>query len=204
MEENINRGFDRGIDYEDIKNKILKKMYDVYNKYTEKNTKIGIKRLIYCVIALIQLRNGSRISEAVKSFEIFINNGKEKRVVVKISKTGAIKIKKNGEKITTKVRTREMMWPTWVNNDIYNLLKNNILVKEIIKSGKLKKRVLDYMLINFKCNTHSLRYAFINYALYELKRPINDVAKFVGHANTAQMVTYTQLKNSNQIFDLDI
>ena len=97
-----------------------------------------------------------------------------------------------------------MMWPSWIPIRIYDMLIDNKDVEELIKCGRLKKRVLDYLLINFSCNTHSLRYAFINYMIYVKKRPINDVAKFVGHANVSQMVTYTQTKNSNQMFDLDV
>lgn len=200
----INNGFDRGIDYKVIKEKLLKCINNIYKKYQEDPSDIGIKRLVYAVIALIQLRNGSRISEAVKAFILFIKNGINSRVTIKVSKTGAIKVKKDGKKFRTKVRAREMMWPSWISPNIYELLKDNPVVQNVIATGKLKKRVLDFLLVNFNCNTHSLRYAFINYALYDLKRPMNDVAKFVGHANTAQMVTYTQAKNSNEIFNLDI
>lgn len=200
----ISTGFDRGIDYEVIKKKLIKCINKLYLKYQDNPTNICVKRLVYSVVATIQLRNGSRISEAVKAFVLFIKNGIENRVTVKVSKTGAIKIKKDGTKFRTKVRAREMMWPKWISKEVYQVLKNNSIVTEIIEAGTLKKRVLDYLSINFECNTHSLRYAFINYALYILKRPMNDIAKFVGHANIAQMVTYTQVKNSNQIFDLDI
>jgi len=200
----VSGSFDRGLNYETIKKKLIKRMNKLYEKIQEKYTNIGMKRLVYSVIAIIQLRNGSRISEAVKAFILFIKNGIENRVTIKVSKTGGIKIKKDGTRFKTKVRAREMMWPKWISPKIYDTLNNDKIVVNIIKAGTLKKRVLDYLLNNFQCNTHSLLYAFINYALYELKRPMNDIAKFVGHANTAQMVTYTQKKNSDQIFDLDI
>lgn len=204
LEIEISRGFDRGIDYETIKKKLIKCLDKLYAKYLEKPTNVGIKRLVYTIISMIQLRCGSRISEAVKAFILFMKNGIDKRVIVKVSKTGAIKVKKDGTKFRTKVKGREMKWPDWINKEIYEVVKNNKTTKDIIKAGTLKKRVLDYLLINFECNTHSLRYAFINYAIYVLKRPINDVAKHIGQANVAQMVTYTQQKNADQIFDLDI
>jgi len=197
-------GFDRGVDYDTMKAKLIKCIDKLYEKYINEEKNITVKRLVYALIATIQLRNGSRVSEAVKAFILFMKYGIEKRVVVKISKSGAIKVMKDGKKKKTKVRTREMMWPQWLNDGVYDILHDHKITEELIESGRLKKRVLDFLLINYECNTHSLRYAFINYALYVLKRPINDVAKFVGHTNTAQMVTYTQTKNSNQIFDLDI
>lgn len=200
----ISHGFDRGIDYETIKKKLIKCSNKLYEEYEKKPTNICIKRIVFTTIAMIQLRNGSRISEAVKAFISFMKNGISNRVMVKVSKTGAIKIKKDGTKFKTKVRGREMMWPSWINTNIYDLLKNNEIVEQQIKADTLKKRVLDYLLINFDCNTHSLRYAFINYALYVLKRPINDVAKHIGQANVAQMVTYTQQKNADQLFELNI
>ena len=60
------------------------------------------------------------------------------------------------------------------------------------------------MIYNFSCNTHSLRYAFINHMIYVENRPLPDIAKFVGHKNINQLVTYTQQKNCNKIFDLDV
>jgi len=203
-EINVNCGFDRGVDYEEMMNNFKKRINKVYDKYMDKKADINIKRLVYLVVASIQLANGSRISEAVKAFILFLKYGIKSRVTVKVSKSGALKVMKNGEKKRTKVKGREMQWPPWVESNIYQLLKDHKegLIKKIIDAGTLKKRTLDYLLINFNSNTHSLRYAFINHALYVWKRPINDVAKFVGHANTAQMVTYTQAKNANQLFDL--
>lgn len=197
-------GFDRNIDYSDMKDKLIKRIKELYERYDNCPKDIGMKRIIYAVIAAIQLKNGSRISEAVKAFILFVNKGINNRVIVKISKSGAMKTMRDGTKKKTKIRAREMMWPQWISRDVYKIITKSNVTEKIINAGTLKKRVLDYLLINFKCNTHSLRYAFINYALYVLKRPINDVAKFVGHANVAQMVTYTQVKNCNQIFELDI
>ena len=72
----VSGSFDRGLNYETIKKKLIKRMNKLYEKIQEKYTNIGMKRLVYSVIAIIQLRNGSRISEAVKAFILFIKNGK--------------------------------------------------------------------------------------------------------------------------------
>ena len=74
-EININTGFDRGIDYETIKEKLINRINQLYEKYQEDPTNVGNKRIIFAVIATIQLRNGSRISEAVKAFNLFMKHG---------------------------------------------------------------------------------------------------------------------------------
>lgn len=202
-EGQINTGFDRGIDYENIKEKLITAMNKLCEIYKEEEKKLTISRLVYNTIALIQLKNGSRISEAVKAFMIFINKGIGDKIIVRISKTGALKVMKSGQKKRSKVRYRKMMWPKWISNDIYDLLKNNKFIDDLIGVGTLKKRVLDYLARNFDCNTHSLRYACINFMINVKKIPINIVSKYVGHGNVQQMITYTQQKHVDEIFDLD-
>ena len=167
------------------------------------NKRMTVCRLVYNIIALIQLKNGSRISEAVRAFTIFINKGIQNKIIVRISKTGAIKIMKNGIKKRAKVRYRKMIWPSWISDKSYNLLREHDIVKYLIKTNRLKKRVLDYLSRNFECNTHSLRYACINFMINDKKIPINVVSKYVGHGNVQQMITYTQQKHVDSIFDLD-
>lgn len=201
----INKGFDRDIDYTTIKNKFIdatKRYIDEYYKY---HSFMTLKRIAYLIIACIQLRNGSRISEAVKAFVLFCKVGKDKRAMVKISKSDTSRIGKDGKKRKAKARFRELMYPdTWIVDKIFDDIKNNKSLMTFINNKQTKKRVLDYLSNNFECNTHSLRYAFINYMIYEKKRPLNDVAKFVGHVNTNQLTTYTQIKNTNKIFDIDM
>jgi integrase len=206
MEENkINSGFDRGIDYESIKQKITSKIDSLYRAYRKKPKKTDFSRLVYAVISAIQLRNGSRISEAVKAFNQFIEKGISERVIVKISKSDGIRIMKDGTKKQKKARFREMMFPNkWFNDKVFPLIEKSEQTKQLIATNKLKKRVLDYLLHHMDCNTHSLRYAFINHMLYIVKRPAEDIAKFVGHIDTNMLTRYTQLKNCNQIFDLDL
>lgn len=100
-----------------------------------------------------------------------------------------------------------MMFPIkWIekvniNKLILEIIKLN---PQILNKINLKKDICKFMERYFNGNTHSLRYAFINHLLYIEKRPITDVAKFVGHSNVNQLVTYTQRKNCEQIFELDI
>lgn len=206
-EPTINQGFDRGIDYLEMKQKLI----DEYNKQTDllpnrpndSQRRITSFRIIYLIIACIQLINGSRISEAVEAFRKFLVKGIEQKVVVKIAKSETTKYKKK-KKITTKARYRKMGFPkNWID---ITKIKFDSIKKYIIdlKNDRLQQRVLDYLLKYFNCNTHSLRYAFINYMLYTKKYDEKAVAKFVGHSNTLMLQKYTQLKNTDKIFDLDL
>ncbi|HEX4044820.1 MAG TPA: hypothetical protein VHZ76_04060 [Gammaproteobacteria bacterium] len=198
-------GFDRGVDYENMRGRLTKNIKELHKSYNEDPKKITLKRIIYSIIACIQLRNGARISEAVVAFCLFIKKGAKHRVTVKISKSDGIKVNPDGTRKQKKIRYRELMFPiSWIDYNLFELVKKSKCARKLIETGRLKKRVLDYMLINFQCNTHSLRYAFINYMIYIENKPLNDVAKFVGHINTNQLTTYTQTKNTNKIFDLDI
>jgi hypothetical protein len=211
MTTGINKGFDRDVDYLPMKNNLINDFHLNYKKYLGKFKKRSGSALIYLLIVMIQLRNGSRISEAITAFKLFIEKGYEEKVIVKIAKSGGIKYihNKDGakEQIITKERFRKIMFPvSWIKidniNNLFNKLKNTH--NKVIYKPKIKLSVIHFMLNHYQSNTHSLRYAFINYMLYQEKRPIPDIAKFVGHQGTNQLVTYTQLKNVDQIFDLDI
>lgn len=215
MSAKIAKGFDRDIDYEPMKMKLIKEFEKQSEHYLTKNyiTRAG-NSVVYLFIAMIQLRNGSRVSEAVNAFRHFYENNYNQMAIVKIAKSGGIKVKyvnegdkKVKKKIQTKERYRKIMFPeTWLDQyvleKVFEKLKSTH--HRFIYTSNLKEKMIQYMLNNFESNTHSLRYAFINYMLYVQKRPMNDVAKFVGHVNVNQLVTYTQQKNCEQIFQLDM
>lgn len=201
-EEKMVTGFDRGVDYVTMRDKLkdaYKKLHDDYNSGL-------VRKVIYTLIAMIQLRNGSRISEAVEAFKGFMNNPDhlDTKVMVKIAKSKTRKIKKDtGEAFMTKTRYRKMAFPVeWVIIPIVGLEE----IKEFLNTdkGNLKKRVLDHLLKNYNCNTHSLRYACINYLLYTQNKQTTVVAKFVGHSNVNQLVRYTQNQEADKLFDIDI
>ncbi len=240
----ISQGFDRNVDYLTMKKSFIDAYNEYYDHYFEKfdSTKVkdptsfnpgrDLNKLIYVIISMIQLRNGSRISEAVKAFIQFLSTNSfdlkedissilSKKVIVKISKSEKKFYDKNTHRVkTTKPRFRKMMFPYhWIQHkplenpfkideddkrnkaDFTSLL---IRISQGYDQFKLKKNVLDYLLKYHKCNTHSLRYAFINYMIYDKKNDISSVAKFVGHANLNQIVRYTQQKNSDKLFDIDM
>jgi hypothetical protein len=212
----IKKGFDKGLDYKPTKQKFIEE----YNKIVEEiktmsddtkgyinKRRIAMHKLIYLLISMIGLRNGARVEEAVKAFKLFIKDPKlieqDKKVIVKIAKSQSIKYKKDsGEKYITKPRYRKVKFPKeWITLEFTDDLK---FYTEPIKNVLMKQRVRDYLRNKFQCNTHSLRYAFINYMLYEQNKPITAVSKFIGHSNLNMLLTYQQQKNAEQIFDIDM
>lgn len=159
--------------------------------------------LIYLLVELIQLINGSRISEAILAFRMFVDEGFDKVVRVKISKSESTKHicdRFTGEKktIKTPLRTRDMIpipsnWldPSIVAETIECLKATH---SKTISSNRLRTAILNYMLRKFNCNTHSLRYAYINYTLNSKQFGESQVALYVGHSNINQIMRYTQRK----------
>lgn len=212
-----NTGFDRGIDFSDIKASLMMAYEETLGKintlsestknYNSNERKLTNK-LIYIIVAMIQLMNGSRISEACKAFQCFIDNDRfDKIVAVKLSKSETTKYKDDGESFKTKIRYRKLIFPTnWLENpvDKKDLIKIIKPYLEKIKEDILRKRVLDYLIKYHDCNTHSLRYAYINYMIYDQKNEPSLIAKHVGHSNLNQLIRYTQNKQADKLFDIDI
>lgn len=193
-------GFDRGVTFSTIQENLIKEHKNVIASIDDKvkidkPIKVLVNKIIYLTIAQIQLANGSRISEAIDALKEFINNGTDKKVIVKLAKSHTIKII-NGEKKETKTRYRNIAYPNWWVLDI-DLIKDN----PSLENDTLRMSAFHYLHKNFKCNTHSLRYAFINHMIYHEKKEPALIAKFVGHSNLNQIIRYTQHIESEKLFD---
>lgn len=207
FEEEIreHRGFDRGINYNEIKDKLVSQIKQEYELFLKSKKRITLRKIIYLIVAMIQLRNASRVSEAVRAFYYFIKHGIDDLAKnIKISKSDAIKVNKKGKKCKSPTRYRDMIFPKWIPKEIFDIIQKKKETQRMFNCIRFKKRILDYLLNNFNCNTHSLRYACINYLLYDKGRPINDVSTFCGHANCQQIVNYTQRHRVNEIYDIDM
>jgi len=208
----ISKGFDRDIDYEPMKNKLIEeynKIYDITEtmdtnepSYISKRRNC-IHKMMYLTIAMIQLRNASRIIEACKAFKLMLKSEDiSKPVLVKIAKSESIKTNKHKKEIKTKARFRKMKFPVdWITLKLKDAM---IFYSSAILCVRFKQRVLDYLLKYFNCNTHSLRYACINYLISVKKLPLTEVASYCGHSNIQQLIRYTQNKNVDKIFELDL
>ncbi|MEM4847239.1 MAG: tyrosine-type recombinase/integrase [Thermosphaera sp.] len=132
----------------------------------------------YAFILLIQLRNGSRVSEAVRAFREYLASGR-REVYVPLSK------KKKPE-------VRLMVIPE-VDFD-------RTAAVELLEVGEeaLTKRVKMYAKNRLGVNTHSLRYAFITYLLKEGVNP-SIIAKITGHTKLDFILHYTQQRVAEEV-----
>lgn len=211
----LEHGFDRGVDFITMRDKLLHKFKDLNTKFADlsfddqfyiRKKRMIFHKIIYCTIAMIQLRCGSRICEAVAAYKNFIETKDFKtKILVKIAKSESIKYTRDTkEQYKTKARYRKMEFPfDWIELDLVHSSDMEAYTK-YVTNKKLQKRVLDYLLKYFECNTHSLRYAFINHMLYAQKVEPSKVAKFVGHVNMNQIVRYTQNIEVEKLFELKL
>lgn len=161
--------WDKGLDYQFVYSKLLNKM--------KRNNKKVVK--CYCSILLIQLRNGARISEAVRAFKLWLQTGKNE-VMVNVSKK-------------KKIDLRLMVIPTELSD-----LRGECVFLSDVGDDVLVKRVKAWSARSLKINTHSLRYAFITYLLKQGVNPAI-VSKITKHSKLDFILTYTQQKIADEI-----
>jgi len=137
------------------------------------------KTKCYFIIALIQLRNGSRISEAIRAFKDWVKTSKTE-LYVPVSKK-------------KKLEERLMIIPSEITN--YRLYCVDLLD---VNDKVLRNRVLATLYYYFKINTHSLRYAFITYLLRNNVNPAI-VSKIIKHSKLDTLLHYVQVKESEKI-----
>jgi site-specific recombinase XerD len=161
--------WDKGVDYESTYSRILRKIDSVKSSTTK----------CYLAIALIQLRNGSRISEAIRAFKEWIRSNRTE-IYVKVSK------KKKEE-------TRLMIIPNEIIH--YRLYCVDLIdVNDIV----LRERIRATLHYYFKINTHSLRYAFVTHLLKSNVNPAI-VSKIIMHSKLDTLLHYVQIKHSEDV-----
>lgn len=153
-------GWDRDVKFE----KAYEKLRELYLATTNKRDKDKL------AVLLIQIKNGSRIGEAIEAYKKFVESG-ERELSVRIEK------RRDGEK-------RKILIPSFIERPeeiTASLTKQNL--------WNFAKKIID-------SNTHSLRYAFITHmALREGENPAI-VAKIIGHKNLSHLLTYIQKKEA--------
>lgn len=175
--------FDRGVKFIEIKQSLIEYLDNYFNKDVDYITE-NINNLIYVIISLISLRNGSRISESIKAFKLFIVDTDVAKVEVKISK------RKDG-------KNRFMFLPDNITKEM--LIIVNILNPEIItKDDENLSSCIRYFLNNrYKINTHTLRYAFINHLL-DNDTAAETVSRIVGHKSLNTLNNYIRDTRANK------
>jgi integrase len=162
-------GWDNGIDYEEAYAKILRHL-----------AKSEPPASCYDAILLLQLRNGLRVSEAVRAFREFLTR-KALEVEVPVSK------KKKPE-------TRLAVIPRELLDAKLSGCRDLLSIEE----EKLIMRVKKYSRRRYGFNTHSLRYAFITFLLRQGVSP-SIIAKITKHSRLDFILTYTQEKAAEEI-----
>jgi integrase len=161
--------WDKGVDYEFMYSRLLRKIASVKNNATK----------CYFAIALIQLRNGSRISEAIRAFKDWIKTNNTE-LYIRVSKK-------------KKIEDRLMIIPSEVQQ--YRLLCVDLLD---VSDKVLRDRVRATLYYYLKLNTHSLRYAFITYLLKNNVNPAI-VSKIIKHSRLDTLLHYVQVKESEKV-----
>ena len=161
-------GWDKGVDY-----------VFAYNLITRLIERSRGKTRCYLAIALIQLRNGARISEAVRGFKQWLMSGNQELHVL-VSK------KKRPE-------TRLLIIPKELDP-----IRLECLDMSGVSDQKLKKGVQNALYRLAKLNTHSLRYAYITYLLRAGVNPAL-VSKLIRHSKLDTLLHYVQDKASENV-----
>jgi site-specific recombinase XerD len=133
----------------------------------------------YLMIALIQLRNGSRISEAVRCFKQWLLSGKHE-LHVEVSKK-------------RKPEARLMIIPPEIHD-----IRNECLDLSTLDNKILRERVRWALYYYLRLNTHSLRYSYITYLLREGVNPAI-VSKLIRHSRIDTLLHYVQTKASEDV-----
>jgi integrase len=181
VSENLNGTFDKGVDYSQANEKFI---YDINWLISQPYLNVHqLKRLAYLSIAITQLQNGSRISETINAVKLFIADYDSKVAIITIAK------RKDGFR-------RKILRPELINKEILERINQEIKNYTI---EELSKKIRMFLTRHYGWNTHSLRYALINYLAIEKKIPVNLVSKLVGHKNMNQLLTYTQNKHVDDL-----
>jgi integrase len=165
----VKRGWDSCVDYKEAYSQILGHLYRTGHPWD--------------VVLLVQLRNGSRIGEAIEAVKGFCES-KAISVRVRIEKH------KEGD-------TRLMVLP----EELRGKEGREYLAQACLRLSRVKApkyTIAVYCRKTFGFNTHSLRYAYITYLLSKGVNP-SIVAKITGHRNLSYILHYTELKTAEDI-----
>ena len=164
------RGWDAGLEYNDTYQRILLHL----NK----------KRKPQDVVLLIQLRNGSRVGEAVDALKEFCESGK-------------IEVYIRVEKHRNSNDQRLMMLPEELRTSQGKILLQSAC-SWISGIENPKAAIKTYCKRTYGFNTHGLRYAFVTYMLGKGVNP-SIIAKITGHKNLSYILHYTELKTAEDL-----
>jgi len=168
--------WDRGLDLEATLKRLLEYRRFVRGRVLRPRYRAALRDVNILVLALT---NGLRISEAIECYYMWLeSNGAESRFNVKLAKS--------------RDRYRLCIVPGIFDKVDLAATKN--------LPRPRKQALNNFSRRNFGFNTHSLRYAFINYLLSRgVDVPL--VSKIVGHKNLDTILSYIQSKRAHETLE---
>lgn len=173
--------WDRGIDYQKTYRKMVSDLKKLRGLTGYKNR----IRKMYTIILLIQLRNGSRVGEAIDYLY---------SLTQKFVKKGDVKVEKRKDGYL-----RKMVTPNEIQKSDVLDIKHLFLEKY----GNKRRFVIyttEYARRRYGWNSHSLRYAFITYLAKKGYSP-QIIAKITGHRTLDYILGYTQKIKAEELLE---
>lgn len=127
----LNYGFDRNKDYETMNKNLTQDLKNTFKEIKESNSLSKVKAMSNLIIALIQLRNGARISETIEALEMFMSDLTLKTTIITIAK------RKDGAK-------REILLPKEIKKEMLEYLIN-FKVVDFNNKLKVQNKVRNYL-----------------------------------------------------------
>jgi len=165
--------WDRGLDFRETLKKLL-----TFRRWLRSSPEMNTTKRVQLRnvnILLLALVNGLRISEAIECYYKWLENPSVKEITVKVAKSKKEKyricIASGLDSVDYKL-TKDLPRPT----------PNNLQ---------------SWTIQHFKFNTHSLRYAFINYMLQQGYDPAT-VSKIISHSKLETLMSYIQEKRARE------
>lgn len=171
--------WDKGVPYEELKKRII----DEIKKVKDSDSLKSVTRLAYLIVYAIQLRNGSRISEAIDGFKTFLNNKYFIRDGKRIAKVRVRKKKKE--------ESRELLFPEFISFNLVAKLRKYRVEVTVERAKAYAKRILGV-------NTHTLRYARVTYLAEKGINPAI-IAKITHHTKLDFILKYTQERLAEKV-----
>ena len=165
--------WDRGLDYESTKRLLVERVRGLRGVRGVR----ARRALAYTCVLLFQLRNGSRVSEAVDALKAWVSTRK-REVEVPVRKHRSFEV-------------RKMVVPEELKEED-RLDASSVL--EAVKPSTVKV----YARRSFGFNTHSLRYARITHLAKKGVSP-SLIAKITHHRRLDYVLRYTEQKAADEI-----
>ncbi|MEM4500902.1 MAG: tyrosine-type recombinase/integrase [Thermofilaceae archaeon] len=170
--------WDRGLDYGSVYRLLSRALQRKLNETGRER-----RSACYDAVLLLQLRNGLRISEAVRAFKSWLLTRKPE-LSVRVSKK-----RREEERLVVAPQELQALGDEIASACIWLLEVDDV---------RLAKRVKMYCLRRYGFNTHSLRYAFITHLLKQNVSP-SVIAKITKHSRLDFILHYTQSKVAEEV-----